>query len=1100
MHAIMKSISPAAPRRPHNAGFALVVTLMLMVLLSILAVGLLSLSAITLRAGGRQLGQSEARANARLAIALALAQLQELTGPDTRITAPADFLEPGDPGSLANPDWRGVWKSNPSTPDSYQPARGDFFMEWLVTSGARPLDIDAARNSLPGETAVVRNSEGARDVRVPLIAVSNGGKLGWWADDESLKARANLPATPPATVGEEAVAQHAASRPVPETLEGVVDFKPTPANVAAMITPAQAGLGAGKWPDPQGIYLTPWSRSVVADVRNGGLKMDLSALFEQPEKNITGFGAWTGSNSPYDKKAYLYGPPLRAMGARWNSLYAYYNLYKDVSFRGDEPQIEPKGGLIDWHLADQKVDFGDEAGGFRYPRMAKIIYLFSWSAVKNSSKANPQPYKLELVTDFFITLWNPFDVRINFPRNATFFAKLSKSLPLKFDWHVNGVSKGETNMNDVMQSAPFILQSQFRNPENGRMFSMGPGETVVFSIKSGADNQFLPGVFFDGGIRSDTLLPGGGKITGAASDKISAGLKPDTRAGMSDDSGEDSQYLDFWIYDSTKGWPFYEHRGEIVARADAPFVRQMKAVKAEDVPEVTLESVAGRKQPFGAFIMEMKTALDSNVPIPSYLNTGAARLSSRLTNNTAEFANERLEYKMEPVTGFDSDLIQVTLPTDPAGANHGYIGSGRGPATGQTHFLYTSVPTVPPTSVAQFRHAGVGDGGSTLRATYWGFNSTPNSPFADGAIGNSYAHPLLPPAATTKGSWLDHRYLGNEALWDSYFLSSLAPRSAANFITSEGMRETWQSFLQGESKLINPRFSPWLGGETSETILRRSFPSDKDLSLTKDAYKRIAANLLLEGGFNINSTSVDAWRTFLASTRGSTINKLPKNGGNRGQKITGSGTIFSRTATILSDSVDSSANSRDADYSGFRDLSDEDIKKLAVELVKQVRLRGPFLNLAEFVNRRLTDDPELAISGPLQSAIDSSGLNDAVAAGGVTGTAKPGGITMSFPQASMLNTAAGCPGWLMQGDILDPLGPAIVPRGDTFRVRGYGDARDPQGNVTHRAWCEAVFQRVPGYLDSSEAAETINPSNPLNRRFGRRYLLTSFQWLNGPRG
>ena len=423
---------------------------MLMVLLAILAVGLLSLSAVSLRSTEAGLAQARARANARLAIFLAMAQLQKQTGIDTRITAPADFLAPTGTDTLANPAWRGVWRSNPSTPQSYQPARSDFFVDWLVTAGAQPLGIDAARTNIRGESAVVRQTEGQPEVRVPLIASPGRGGLGWWTDDESLKARANLPLTVPLTKGDAAVAAHAASRAAPETLPEIVGFKPSAGNTAAMVSAAQLALGAEKWPDRQGAHFTADSRSVLADVRSGGLKQDLSSLFEQTPDRITGFGQWTGQGSETDAKVYLYGPAAVAMGARWNHLYAYYNLYKDVTFVGGEPRVEPKSNLIDWHLADQFKDFGDEAGGFRYPRMAKIIYVFSYTAARNPTPANPQkPFKLQLATDVFVTLWNPFDVRIHFPVNAKFFAKFSFVLPMQFDWRVNGASVAALGPGDI---------------------------------------------------------------------------------------------------------------------------------------------------------------------------------------------------------------------------------------------------------------------------------------------------------------------------------------------------------------------------------------------------------------------------------------------------------------------------------------------------------------------------------------------------------------------------------------------------------------------------------------------------------------------------
>ena len=629
---------------------------------------------------------------------------------------------------------------------------------------------------------------------------------------------------------------------------------------------------------------------------------------------------------------------------------------------------------------------------------------------------------------------------------------------------------------------------------------MSPGETVVFSLKKNPDTgstQFWPGVYFTDGMTKDIT-----SVTGDGSEKISVGLLPDQNANAATiDSFGNSQYLDFWIKDSVKGWPWYEHRGEILARADAPFVSQMKPVTADQVPSVALADVVGRKQPFGAFIMETKTARDSVVPIPAFLNTGTTRLSSKVTADLAGFANERLEYKVAAVSGYDSDIIQVSLPNGSNGPNHGFIGSGSGPGTGQTHFLFSAVPTVPPTSLSQFRHAGTGDGASTLRATYWGFNSTPNAPYADQAIGNSYAHPLVSAGATsTSGAMplLDHRYLGNEVLWDKYFFSSLAPRSAERFGTSKTMWQTLKEFLNGKTRLINPRFSPWLGEETPDAIRHRLFKSDDDSGLATDAYEHISANLMLDGGFNVNSTSVDAWRAFLASTRKLTLTKLTKSGGTQGTKVIAKGTVFSRTETVLSDSVDSGAGGTASHYSGYRDLGDDQIGKLATAIIDQVRKRGPFLNLTEFINRRPGGDQELALSGPLQTAIDNSGLNQRVAAGGLTGTASPGGASMAFPKASSLNTAAGCTGWLMQGDVLDPLGPSIVVRGDTFRIRGYGESRDATDKIIARAWCEAVVQRIPEYVDATEKSEVVKLKQPLNVKFGRRYRMLSFRWLVGP--
>jgi hypothetical protein len=91
---------------PRSRGFALVVTLSLMILLTIIAVGLLTLSSISLRASSQGQAMAEARANARLAMMMALGELQKTAGPDRRVTAPANLAKATHPEGLA-----GVWKS-----------------------------------------------------------------------------------------------------------------------------------------------------------------------------------------------------------------------------------------------------------------------------------------------------------------------------------------------------------------------------------------------------------------------------------------------------------------------------------------------------------------------------------------------------------------------------------------------------------------------------------------------------------------------------------------------------------------------------------------------------------------------------------------------------------------------------------------------------------------------------------------------------------------------------------------------------------------------------------------------------------------------------
>ncbi len=135
--------------------------------------------------------------------------------------------------------------------------------------------------------------------------------------------------------------------------------------------------------------------------------------------------------------------------------------------------------------------------------------------------------------------------------------------------------------------------------------------------------------------------------------------------------------------------------------------------------------------------------------------------------------------------------------------------------------------------------------------------------------------------------------------------------------------------------------------------------------------------------------------------------------------------------------------------------------------------------------------------GALQAAIDKSGLNDRFAGGGrqVTGAdldPLPGSGSVDAEPAPA--RAVGAAGHLRQAGILTALGSQISVRSDTFVVRAYGDSRDKSGKILASAYCEAVVQRVPEFLDPSDSPE-VTPASTVNQLFGRSFRMVSFRWL-----
>jgi hypothetical protein len=138
--------------------------------------------------------------------------------------------------------------------------------------------------------------------------------------------------------------------------------------------------------------------------------------------------------------------------------------------------------------------------------------------------------------------------------------------------------------------------------------------------------------------------------------------------------------------------------------------------------------------------------------------------------------------------------------------------------------------------------------------------------------------------------------------------------------------------------------------------------------------------------------------------------------------------------------------------------------------------------------------------GTVQAAIEAAGLNANLKGGG-RGLSAADFAKLPAPDAANagggLARSAGIPGYLMQSDVLASVANELTARGDSFRIRGYGAATDAAGRVVAEAWCEAIVQRVPEYLDPADAAETEAASltREVNRAFGRRFQLIAFQWL-----
>ena len=360
----------------------------------------------------------------------------------------------------------------------------------------------------------------------------------------------------------------------------------------------------------------------------------------------------------------------------------------------------------------------------------------------------------------------------------------------------------------------------------------------------------------------------------------------------------------------------------------------------------------------------------------------------------------------------------------------------------------------------------------------------------------------------------------NQSIWDSYFISSLPLNDST---------DRFSSIIPNSQQCeINDATRIDISDLTDRLTIREN-AIDQGFWLNAYYYRKTNA-------FNVNSTSVPAWTAFLSGTL--RLQHKLKNGSYVDSPEAG----FRRyRCPVGVASVNRLEPEQEDAWSGMRSLSEDEISKLATAIVDEVKLRGPFISLADFVNRRLTDESdESSRMGALDAAIYKSALNQKFFDDPRYSTSVVDRGTdvesvdnnQNIFRNSYLYTAEGetrtsqapiktwgLPSFLMQSDILTALAPSLTTRGDTFTIRAYGESKR-NGKVVATAYIEAIVERGPHYIDHQDIRDVSNdpaknlptdaalkkdnltgditPGNLtiINQKLGRKYRIKSFRWLN----
>jgi hypothetical protein len=627
---------------------------------------------------------------------------------------------------------------------------------------------------------------------------------------------------------------------------------------------------------------------------------------------------------------------------------------------------------------------------------------------------------------------------------------------------------------------------------------MRPGEVLIFSRGREATTPSDQFNVFEGKLGWSTTggfsLNTGVVVNGSTPVTIS--LKPSTKRGATSWG-----LIEFLSYVGTDSSNQYWNGGLMIDRSG--FGSELTAVDFpkemfKEVPDKTFSSAANltEPQPVALFSYLARTEREGLLRSRylARLNPGAMGFDHQATDANSM---QSLPYEplMQPLSGgldrgFDFN------------DGKGFFGATYKADAGQSHLVTHSIPRERPISLGAFQHA-IANGVETWTYTGPGagdFHDRILQPSVTQPIGNSFAPPCIAPNQTT-GTFngmpaVDHSWLANDALWDQWFVSSLAARNAPHHNSEQAgtARNLFERFVGNNSQPAPlPNRHYLYAGSDREADVADLFngANPKD-----NAHLRVASLLRIHGAFNINSTDPAAWLAMFRSTHGLKVPVEPADGTTSRWEVAKNplaGLLVPKGLGVESGKLaDPSSQSQ---WTGYRDPYNEELQELADAMVEEVRKRGPFISLADFVNRRLVTDPALASRGALQAALDRS-INKKLE----SGTRSSGGGTrgVAFPDADSGSQMTHVPGHVKQGDILTTLGTRFSPRSDTFTIRAYGEARSLTGTLLASARCEAVIQRTADYLDTADNRHILPASlaSEANKRFGRKFTIVAFRWLS----
>lgn len=1236
-------------------GFALISAISLSVLLLTLSLALVQLSHKTSKFSSLDMATEHAKANARLALHIAIAELQKYSGIDQSTTFRADILDTRDhPDHLPDPAIKNPFftAASPTDPLDYPDAGKGVFLRkikslpaFLVSGNEHFNLLDANITAYPsGYTTHLteldpdhsvtlhkaHNDDASTAVKAPLIPIGNrSGAYAYWVSDEGIKAKINLHdryreqnqnlKSHASSTTEEFLSILAPSRLGNEnagdadlaTDDFLAPLLDNPEALPKIVTHHTLDILGEKQKAATLQHshdFTTASLSVLSDSQNGGLKKNLTAAVNLTDDKFLDLINHSGAESSHPSPVFLFQnfsfpseeetlSYLHYPGAPWEVFRSFIRQPES------EPALNgPTPELLSLFSNSAIPNYWELTRGSSVHLSARLV------------RRTPILTRFQLGLDYSLGYvgivdgedgekWHEFDLRQHFLPLVSYWnpynTKLEVTEPQRFEYYTNrDLSTGRLNTcisaqpatdapiqiyampDDVQNNSvlgwlpPTTTPQEFYYPihPNGNIhpnnkqkyydltnlkcevpaFEIAPGQSVLFAL-NGTNKDFDK----DRTIQLDRIHAPGSFTGHSAFSKYCKIRVKITPANQNDDWQNLIPELHVKRFPSKAESNVNDGTGltRVNARNAASFQRTNwdidKVLSKSDVrftPVVITDNDRlpstgpdASESPKFAAVLILKTP-DTSRYFPQNSTTWQASINGIDTNpylapwsifynplasrhgayGAAKGAKKSFAapplYIAGTIIGQDAyDLVSPELSPS-AEPFTGYNDSAQGGSAKSIQFLLPRFET-PILSLGHFQHLNTSKWVQNYNDIHRDMASSTDSVQPVFSIGNSFASPHIPIHKTSSLIEDDNAYghnLGenlatqydtsfryNNALWDRYFLTGNRPGQISS---PEDLA----------TKIPNQSLSPT--------------PSI-DLATFNDPHAS-ATMLMLNGGFNINSTSVEAWKTILSSTIGLKCSTSTPDIAD--PELTPFPRLSYVDATPISSPPSDASSSTHYDGSEFRALTKQEVTQLAQELVKQVKLRGPAPTLSQFINRALLPahlyrQPSASLpatdlvsyEGPIQSAINATDINGVFNQSNAhfpPDLAVQNESNVSDYRKGLINVKTlkyhsgyGCPATLTQADILARIGHRLTSRSDTFTIRAYGESRDSAGKVIARAWCEATVQRSPDFVNPTDSPETppmvFQPSanpiswqpnaalSPHSQKFGRRFSITNFRWL-----